>query len=432
MRNRLPVILVALLIVVAVGVGLWIVLRSDGGGSPRIDVAGSQLDGDTGAQGGTSRSGKTTRTGKTSTVNSGSDSTTAKSANPDGSANRDSDTDPLSDRDPTNPFRNADEGAPTESLKATISGRVIDASGRGVPDATVSVEHSYSGSMAARLNRRASEGGSFGVASAAADPVATTDASGYYTASLELTVRTGTRSVTVKLSASAPGFTCDKPTEIRGVLPNDTRSNIDIRVEQGGSVYGRVVDAMGQPIEGVFVHAKPPLKDRVGGFNLQFDPRFQVRTDAEGVYRFMALLPGTWELAIRSAEYETTSGPDAITVTAGLETQVMTDFVVAMLTTIRVKLVDESGQPITDATAGENEGRRIRIRATARFEATGGKVTSRSASPDGSGYLVLRGVPDDATQMTVTVNGYRQSAPIYIRPIPGRELDAGECRLAKS
>lgn len=85
------------------------------------------------------------------------------------------------------------------------------------------------------------------------------------------------------------GGSATRPTRRVPVAEGQTVSDIEIRLEVGASISGRVVDDSGEPLANVRVSA---LRRVPGGRPLPLNPSFPSATDDQGRFRLFALAPG--------------------------------------------------------------------------------------------------------------------------------------------
>jgi protocatechuate 3,4-dioxygenase beta subunit len=159
------------------------------------------------------------------------------------------------------------------------------------------------------------------------------------------------------LIVSAEGYadcTSDDVTVVRDYLIQ----NVDIYMNQGGEIRGRVVDGSGSPVEGATVL----LNDN----NFQDNPLYHIfsamagpsnapekkktRTAADGTFYLELIVPGAYQVAVEHEDYSTAAVNDVV-VTLGQETAPPSGDVVLMrgaklFGTVR----DASGRPVPGAT----------------------------------------------------------------------------------
>jgi protocatechuate 3,4-dioxygenase beta subunit len=166
-----------------------------------------------------------------------------------------------------------------------VSGRVVDARGRGVPGALVGWcstqetldESSFRVFMPFSDYGRMSE--------------QTTDADGRY----RLTVQPGPGCVVAEKPGLRVGTRCQVPVS----AGKETR-DIDVVLLDGNSVKGRVVDATGKPVPGAEVLATTP--DTIHEPSMHKAYRYRARTDAEGRFSLDGLPPMAMAVAATSAQ----------------------------------------------------------------------------------------------------------------------------------
>lgn len=98
----------------------------------------------------------------------------------------------------------------------------------------------------------------------------------------------------IELHAEAAGYAASEPVRLE-LGPDEVRAGVELRLRRGGSVTGRVANAQWLALDPVFVSAWTLTPEGPG------DAR-EVTVDAEGRFRFDALLPATWAFAVRVSD----------------------------------------------------------------------------------------------------------------------------------
>jgi protocatechuate 3,4-dioxygenase beta subunit len=230
-----------------------------------------------------------------------------------------------------------------------------------------------------------------------------------------------------EFTLNATGFMVTAPTPLRLVegeanevsvrlSPLDTAVNDEPRL--AGSVRGRIVDTKGSPLAGIVVFAHE--SEEKDSFGSTFRSDDQVKTDAEGYYRFPKLRAGKWYFIIASSEYTVKTDPGRVEIQEGTETIVPSDFVLNPPTVLKVRILSENG----NAIPGDS------VRAIFVVTGRNGATTRVGASLDKDGWATVKPVPSDATEMTINVPGYKISGTVKLNLVEGELTDCGEVRLA--
>ena len=138
---------------------------------------------------------------------------------------------------------------------------------------------------------------------------------------------------------------CAFPAEESGLAPrvvrdirleesSDDARELDLELERGGSLSGRVVDPEGLPIAGASVF----VRDSEGIVLAHIS---ELVSDAEGRFRYTALLPGRYTVLARTQDGSSEES-EALFVSAGEDTA--TEIVLVPGTLLLVKLRTETGQ----------------------------------------------------------------------------------------
>jgi hypothetical protein len=308
-----------------------------------------------------------------------------------------------------------------EEFKFTIAGRVIDNFGQGVADAKVLVSHR----PVAGADAEAPFGMS-GVMRPALRPSATTGTDGSFEAEVSFNVPVNTASVDLSISADARGFASEGNVTLNGVQAGSVHSGIELTLQQGGRIEGRVLGPDLKPIPGVHVTLIPALPDvvKVGDSSA---PMTLVRasSDREGNFRFEGVRPGNWKLTVTASGSFESYNRDGITAVAGQDTRV-DDIVLTAATSLRLRVLRDDGNPIGHGLDNP------RVRVTVRFEFADGSAQSLTTSTVASGDVVFTRVPTTAGNYTVSVPGFQAGGPFSAAFIEGRQNNGGEVRLNRA
>jgi protocatechuate 3,4-dioxygenase beta subunit len=128
--------------------------------------------------------------------------------------------------------------------------------------------------------------------------------------------------------------------QVRGLLPGEERSGLELVLLRGASLRGQVLDELGQPLAGARVTAG--MREGAGGLMV-------ATTDAQGRYAFDAALPGEYVLSA-SCEGRAAHSEGALTLQEGAREQ--TSLVVGRGSLLRVALADHEAPVhvrVTDA-----------------------------------------------------------------------------------
>jgi hypothetical protein len=145
----------------------------------------------------------------------------------------------------------------------------------------------------------------------------------------------------VTLLGSAPGRT-PSSTRIHWVAPGAELRGVEIVMDQGAELAGRVVDAAGQPVAGARVRARSDDAERA-------EPALDTMADQAGAFRLEALPPGRLVLQAEAAGHAPSA---SVVVTVSDEPGAARQDVVLRLAapaTLRGRVVDERGAGIAGA-----------------------------------------------------------------------------------
>ncbi len=169
---------------------------------------------------------------------------------------------------------------------------------------------------------------------------------------------TNLRSVPVDLTVMADHYST---AEIKGVMPSESGQQVDVKLERGDSLRGRVVDEVGNPVAEAAI-----------GVDTDGDDYLQTgSTDGSGQFEFRNLLTGPHTLVVEKCGFELV--PQVATVASSTEAQVPpTDSTVTIALTSRVHPltvhIDRRGSPAANVGLWfEINGLRLPRAAVVRF-----------------------------------------------------------------
>ena len=250
-----------------------------------------------------------------------------------------------------------------------IRGRVRDREGNGLEGASVRARLRRPG------ERRQGE--------------ATSEADGAF-------VVAGLEAGTYRITAELPGYAAASATALAGGDP------VDLAMEAGGEIAGRVVDAAGQPAEDASLSAEwADAADEVppgGAFGLaeEGDGRFVLRDLAAGRYAVQARAAGKGEASI-----------SGVRVVAGTRTEVGT-LRLAGGGIVRGTVVDVDGQGVPGAT----------VVAERDLNMQTGDLVDQAGS---SGAFEIRGVPAGRASVMASHPAYASPKPVVVEVDPEKE-----------
>jgi protocatechuate 3,4-dioxygenase beta subunit len=256
----------------------------------------------------------------------------------------------------------ATAAAPPGTRAATtgsVQGRVLDELGRPVPAVVVRAFAVTGGT------------GPVGASDAAGHYEIRNLAAGTYRVVANLTsapANVVTQSADGRVVVSARTFRVpqDGPGQLVVIGPSEQLTGVDITLQRGAVITGHVVDAAGEPLEGVTVEAW--TRRRAGGRTIvepavvgSFNGLVGRRTDDRGQFRLFDLPPGTYYLAAveRAPDWDSTTAgrlvfhPSAVSpamaapvaVQEGGEAFASITFEPGPLSMVEGQVFDESGEP---------------------------------------------------------------------------------------
>lgn len=256
-----------------------------------------------------------------------------------------------------------------------VSGRVVDAGGKGVAGAEVYVEDREGWG---RWPRPVSD-------------TATTDGEGRFTIA-------DAPSGQLHARATAPGRAPGEA-EVGNAGPGRSRDGITITLKDGGSLRGRVLDAQGAPVAGASVAFVPEQDRRTRRFAGAASSA-PVTSAADGTYFIDSLEESSGWLAASS---EKGSGVVVVGVTAGSET--VADVIIDEFGSVAGRVVDGNGAPLAGArvfVAGDWRDPEQAARNTAAGQ------NFRSAATDAEGRFRLDGIIGTSVTLAASGDGMGQ------------------------
>ncbi|HYG65147.1 MAG TPA: carboxypeptidase-like regulatory domain-containing protein [Thermoanaerobaculia bacterium] len=246
-----------------------------------------------------------------------------------------------------------------------LAGRVVGPAGEPVPYASL-LDFEENG---------AGQGDGLSSYGSQASTLTRTDAQGRFRAD-------GVEPGTLNLEVKAPEY---KTRRLRGlVIPEESDvENLEIVLERGATVTGRVLDARGEPVAGADVSATPMEAGRGIG---REDHSASSETDGEGRYRLGGLDPGSHRItANRYAEGQHTE--TEILVRPG---ENVVNLAFRRITEVSGRVVDESGEPISNASVslgGAHDAKGVRSGPGGLFHFPAVEDGDYQLSGGGSGFI---------------------------------------------
>lgn len=264
--------------------------------------------------------------------------------------------------------------------RTTVMGKVIDAAGNPVRSFTVSPKRAGDGAAEQTFLENLNLDQSF------------ESADGTFTV---CNFDKGTYVVAI----DAPGF-ATALSEKFTIVENQAPLNLTIRVNLGGSIRGKLVDASGNPIKGAVVGSFDAGLDDIN------DPLFgnlissgatkrKVRSDRDGNFELAMLAPADYQLEIVHPSYTRTIVSnlrviDGQTVNAGSITMKGGGKVTG-------KVFDQAGQPV--------------VRGAVHMAITDGTIVTFDARTDGEGRYTIEHVPAGNYQISASRGNVAGSDP---------------------
>jgi hypothetical protein len=254
---------------------------------------------------------------------------------------------------------------------------------------------------------------------------------------------TGLKPGAYLISASLPGYVslnADPATEIH--RPGEA---VTIRLVRGGVITGRITDALGEPVEGIYINLRSGLEDRTSlsnPFLIQKSASYSVQTDDRGNYRIYGIIPGTYLVSVIDTPAPHYSlgnfQHDSPTYYSSGERKAATEIMVRggeEITGIDIQHRGERGHSITGSVTGDFESGAIfnLVNVTLRNKATG--EISGTAAIFGLGRFSIYGVVDGEYELTAQYFnerfGFSRSAPRQTT-VKGADITGIDLKLIKA
>ena len=251
-----------------------------------------------------------------------------------------------------------------------LRGRVVDADTREpVREFVYSIEPAESAEDNARYGRPMMQR-------------AETTSGGTFTA----TLATGT----YRVSAGANGYTLSTPVEVR--LTDREPAAVEIALERGGTITGRVTDESGLPVAGADVFVSGAELERMRRRSAPRVAPGNARTADDGTYTVTGVEPGTASMTVRKEGY--------VPFRRAVEVEAMTTVDVQLSRGLTIEgVVLRGGKPVPEVSVG------------ATTAAVGGD--HQPAMTDENGRFVLRGL----IAAKYTVAAYRDDVRAEVRNV---------------
>jgi uncharacterized GH25 family protein len=166
-------------------------------------------------------------------------------------------------------------------------------------------------------------------------------------------------------------------------------SRLDVEMERGRDLAGRVVDSSGRPLSGarIGVTSGPPMNS------------VQAFSDAEGLFKLEGLVDSRYTISATKEGYVTAELPN-----------------VQVPSSQPITLTLDTGGTISGRVIGLSDAELATVTVTAS-----GSGTSSRTQVDAGGTFTIRGVSDGRVALTASISGARphQSAPKYVEVISG-------------
>jgi hypothetical protein len=265
--------------------------------------------------------------------------------------------------------------------------------------------------------------------------MAISNSEGEYKAVFELPMRSETADLVVRTESTR--HMAGEPAQLRAVNRGETRNGVDHVMQEAGSFVGVVRDKSGAPLEGIMIaatlttaptQATPPTStSSVPGRRMEGYipvPRPEIaRSDANGEYRFPLLKAGVWRIESRVTQATEVEGPGEVEIIPGMVNRAATDIVIAMPTTLRLRVLDAAGNPLVGT-----EGQEF----VAEFSLPSGEKVVLALALEDEGYVTIANVPHEAVSLQVRRHGYNPSGPYAISLVEGVTQDGPEIRLTRA
>lgn len=195
---------------------------------------------------------------------------------------------------------------------------------------------------------------------------------------------------TYSVSAGANGYTLSTPVEVR--LTDREPADVEIALERGGTISGRVTDDSGIPVAGADVFVAGPERERIRSRSAPRVAPGNSRTAEDGTYTITGVEPGTAAMTVRKAGY--------VPFRKAVEVEAMTTVDVRLSRGLTIDgVVLRAGKPVPEVSVG------------ATTAALGGD--HQPAITDENGRFVLRGL----IAARYTVAAYRDDVHAEVRDV---------------
>lgn len=354
------------------------------------------------SDGGASDSGETTESGETGT----SDNTPVKPdhdpAKPEPTETPNS---PKGDVTKPNPdgtdAPEQPEIIPTEGL-VTLAGRVVNDIGEPIAGAGLTLDYTVPVTRESR-GRTPTKNSSMSFAA--------TDNDGFYRANLKLVFPSEEGELEVQVYAGSGNGLRSTENRSLTVKIGGTYEHVDFTVPRGGALMGQVVNQRFESVAGAKVFAQWTDGTKT-------DRAIQSTTDENGAFQFDGLKPGSYQVFATIEGYQPDGDIQVIEVASADTVNMTTPIKMKPYTGLKVRLVSTHGQPSGNLSA--------------TFYNADGKATQSSAKADREGNAIIGGVPEDAIEMVIKLNGYQTTDRIPVSVIKDDHNDLGEIQLLPS
>jgi uncharacterized GH25 family protein len=205
----------------------------------------------------------------------------------------------------------------------------------------------------------------------------------------------GIKAGSTQVIVNAPGYTTARVPNIE-VADGKTAPDVEVDVETGAKLTGRVTTASGSPLPGVAVSSNP-MGGGGGGRVMRFDGTASgATTDPSGEYSIDSLEPGELTLTFSLSGY--VGQQKSVTIASGKDNRL--DVQLSNGMTVTGSVVSDGGTPVADAM----------VRAMSASEMDG----VHEGRSDGSGAFSIDGLAPGHFTFTVSKAGF---APTTVRDV---------------
>jgi hypothetical protein len=310
-------------------------------------------------------------------------------------------------------------------FSCTISGRVMDQSGRGIAEAEVIAI------LLVHCVTKSGEAKRLGPTRHSKTWI--TDENGRYAATIRLGSNWDVETVDATMSAELAGLAPIAVVRVERIKPHERRTGADITMVPGGSIAGFVRDETGNPLEDVVIFAVLRDSDTSGAGRAGriIGEQYTVRTDSDGHYQIAAVKEGVWHISALSAKHGIMKTSPIVTVVAGREAKA-DDLVLGTSVVVKMRLVDPDGNTI-------KADKSKMLYAEARLTVNDNVLRTQLAIDD-AGTATVHKVPLETTSITIVLGEHLEkelgkrlySDPVAVALLPGTENDIGEVRVKSS